>query len=100
MSSRSALSRTDRVSAWATDCGEANSVGTGAVDTLPRDGLRPTNPHMAEGIRIDPPPSVPWPAGTMPAATAAAVPPEEPPALRDSAYGLRVGPWSSGSVLA
>ena len=32
------------------------------------------------GIRIDPPPSLAWPAGTIPAATAAAVPPEDPPA--------------------
>ena len=49
-------------------------------------------------MRIEPPLSVAWLAGTMPAATAAAAPPLEPPALRPSAQGLRVGPVSSGSV--
>ena len=65
---------------------------------MPRLGLSPTSPHADAGIRIDPPPSLPCPAGTRPAATAAAVPPEEPPGERDRSYGLRVGPWSSGSV--
>ena len=30
-------------------------------------------------MRIEPPPSLPWASGTMPAATAAAAPPDEPP---------------------
>src|SRR5215218_1232291 len=45
-------------------------------------------------MRIDPPPSVPSATGTRPAATAAALPPEEPPVLRDSSKGLRLGPKS------
>jgi hypothetical protein len=36
--------------------------------------------------------------GTMPAATAAAAPPLEPPALWLSFHGLRVGPNRRGSV--
>ena len=43
-------------------------------------------------MRIDPPPSFAWAMGTMPAATAAALPPEEPPGVRDGSHGLRAGP--------
>ena len=43
-------------------------------------------------MRIDPPPSDPVASGTRPAATAAADPPDEPPAERSSAHGLRVAP--------
>ena len=39
-------------------------------------------PHSAAGMRTEPPVSVPRPAGTMRAATAAAVPPDEPPGMR------------------
>ena len=49
---------------------------------------------------MEPPPSVPWAAGTMPAATAAAAPPLEPPELRSRFQGLRVGPFTTGSVAA
>ena len=48
----------------------------------PRLGLRPTRPQQAAGMRIEPPPSLPCATGTMPAATAAAEPPEEPPGVR------------------
>ncbi len=34
----------------------------------------------------------------MPAATAAAEPPEEPPGVRSVSHGLRAGPWTRGSV--
>ena len=34
----------------------------------------------------------------MPAATAAADPPDEPPGVRSRSQGLRVGPWRRGSV--
>ena len=40
---------------------------------------------------MDPPPSLPGAKGTKPAATAAALPPEDPPELRLSACGLRDG---------
>ena len=44
----------------------------------PRVGLRPTRPQHEAGMRIEPPPSLACASGTMPAATAAAMP-EEPP---------------------
>ena len=49
-------------------------------------------------MRIDPPPSPPPAIGTIPAATAAADPPLEPPGVCSVAQGLRQGPQSSGSV--
>jgi len=39
-------------------------------------------PVSAAGMRVEPPVSVPSPQVTMPAAIAAAVPPEEPPGIR------------------
>ena len=60
--------------------------------------MRPTSPQQAAGIRIEPPPSLPWAIGTMPAATAAAAPPDEPPGVRSVSQGLRVGPKRRGSV--
>ena len=45
-----------------------------------------------------PPPSEPWATGTIPAATAAAAPPLDPPGVRSSAHGLRVAPQASVSV--
>jgi hypothetical protein len=39
----------------------------------------PVSPQQDAGIRIEPPPSDPVPSGTMPAAIAAAVPPDDPP---------------------
>src|SRR5256885_12284502 len=74
------------------------SPASGAIDTRPRVGLRPKRPHAEAGIRIEPPPSVAWAIGSMPAATAAAAPPLEPPALWPRLHGLRVGPNSRGSV--
>ena len=68
------------------------------LGTRPRDGLSPNSPHAADGMRIDPPPSLPCAIGTMPDATAAAEPPLDPPGERDRSCGLRVGPWNSGSV--
>jgi hypothetical protein len=49
-------------------------------------------------MRMEPPPSVAWAIGSMPAATAAAAPPLEPPALKPRFHGLRVGPKCRGSV--
>ena len=50
-------------------------------------------------MRIEPPPSLPCASGTIPAATAAAEPPEEPPGVRSRSHGLRVGPVKRGSVV-
>lgn len=44
-------------------------------------------------MRIDPPPSLPVAIGSRPPATAAALPPDEPPGVRLGSHGLRVVPW-------
>jgi hypothetical protein len=92
-----AVSRTDRVTACCTL--SPLSSPAGASDVRPRLTLSPTSPQALAGMRIDPPPSEAWAAGTSPAATAAAAPPEEPPGDRLGSQGLRVGPWASGSVV-
>ena len=58
----------------------------------PRVLFRPTRPQQAAGMRMEPPPSLALAAGTMPEATAAAAPPEEPPGLWSGFQGLCVGP--------
>jgi hypothetical protein len=50
-------------------------------------------------MRIEPPPSLAWATGTIPLATAAAEPPEEPPVVLSVFQGLRVGPYARGSVV-
>src|ERR1700704_2318512 len=49
-------------------------------------------PHSAAGWRIEPPVSVPIAHGARPAATAAALPPEEPPGTRLRSQGFSTGP--------
>src|SRR6478672_5636736 len=49
-------------------------------------------PHKDAGWRIEPPVSVPMAHGASPAATAAALPPEEPPGTRSRSHGLSTGP--------
>src|SRR5688500_12751986 len=66
--------------------------------TNPNPGLIPNRPQQAEGMRIDPRPSFPTANGTMPAATAAALPPEEPPGVRSGFHGLRVIPQAPSVV--
>src|SRR5882757_4451847 len=93
----SARSRTDPAIGPVTDnVGQPRNPGS--LGTRPNVGLRPWVPQNADGMRIDPPPSVPIESGTNPAATEAAAPPEEPPAVRLGSRGLRVGPNSSLSV--
>ena len=53
---------------------------SGYAGTRPKLGLSPTLPQNAAGMRTDPAPSVPTLSGARPAATAAAVPPDDPPA--------------------
>jgi len=55
-------------------------------------------PVKAAGCRMDPPVSVPIANGAIPAATAAAEPPEDPPGTRWRSQGLRVGPKAEFSV--
>ena len=61
-------------------------------------GLSPTIPHSAAGWRIEPPVSVPIAHGAAPAATAAALPPLEPPGTRERSHGLSTGPKAQFSV--
>ena len=63
-----------------------------------RVGFRPTRPQNAAGMRIDPPPSVPVASGAMPAASAAPLPPLEPPGDQSRAHGSRVSPNSRFDV--
>ena len=79
---------------WVTACCTEfpHSSWPGPIDTRPRLGLSPTSPHMAAGIRMEPPPSDAFAAGSMPTATAAAAPPEDPPVPRDVSHGLQDGP--------
>src|SRR5262249_58158165 len=67
--------------------------------TRARVGLSPTSPHSLDGMRMDPPPSLPCAAGTMPLATAAADPPEDPPAERPGSQGLRAAGKLRASVV-
>src|SRR4051812_34728276 len=55
-------------------------------------------PQKDAGMRTDPPPSVPRLSGPAPSATAAALPPLEPPAVRPGSYGLPVTPYTGLSV--
>ena len=50
--------------------------------TRPMVVFRPVIPHHEDGIRTEPPVSVPMPHGAMPAATATPVPELEPPGAR------------------
>ncbi len=52
----------------------------------------PTTPHSDAGWRIEPPVSVPIAQGALPAATAAALPPLEPPGTRVRSQGFCTGP--------
>ena len=52
----------------------------------------PAIPQNAAGSRIEPPKSVPQSNAVMPEATAAAAPPELPPAVRVGSTGLQVAP--------
>ena len=74
------------------------SPSTVAAVTRPLVGLSPTRPVQDAGTRIDPPPSAAWAMGAIPAATATAEPPEEPPGERVVSHGLRVMPSASLSV--
>ena len=60
--------------------------------TRPVEGRMPVTPQNAAGIRIEPAVSVPRVPGTSPAATAAPLPPLEPPQIRSVSHGLRAGP--------
>ena len=60
--------------------------------------MKAETPQNEPGWRTDPPVSDPNPIGHMPAATAAADPPEEPPGVRDGSHGFLEGPKAEYSV--
>src|SRR5688572_13789244 len=55
-------------------------------------------PHNAAGWRMEPPVSEPRAIDAMPAATATADPPLDPPGMRSGAHGFRVGRNAEFSV--
>ena len=61
-------------------------------------GFTPTVAVSAAGWRMEPPVSVPIASGAWKAASAAALPPPEPPGTRSVSHGLRVGPYAEFSV--
>ena len=65
----------------------------------PKDALWPTRPQKPAGMRVDPPPSLAPAHGTIPAATAAAVPPDDPPGVWSVFHGLRAAPRCHDSVM-
>ena len=56
----------------------------------PKLGFNPTTPQKDAGRMMDPPVWVPTASGTMPAATAAADPCDDPPGVWAGLWGLRV----------
>ena len=64
----------------------------------PGDGRRPTRLHIAAGLRTDAPRSEPSATGSIPEATAAAAPPDDPPGVLDRSHGLRVAPKTALNV--
>src|SRR5216117_370470 len=58
----------------------------------------PTIPQNDAGWRTEPPVSEPRPAGTAPAATSAAEPPDEPPGTRVLSKGWTARPYAECSV--
>ena len=63
--------------------------------TRPVVGRIPVTPQSAAGMRTEPAVSVPSAPGTRPAATAAPLPPLDPPQIRSVSHGLRAGPNAS-----
>src|SRR2546428_12848599 len=58
----------------------------------------PTTPHSDAGCRTEPPVSEPSAAGTAPAPTRAADPPDEPPGTRCLSSGCSTRPYAECSV--
>src|SRR4051812_7787094 len=64
----------------------------------PRCGFRPKSEQYAAGMRIEPAPSEAVAADARPAATAAPLPPDDPPGTRVTSHGFRVTPQVGDSV--
>ena len=96
-SSSTAASRTVRAMGPCTDS-PLISLDVGAAETRPRLVLMPNSPLTLDGMRIEPPPSLPGAADTNPLATAVPAPPLDPPADLVRSHGVRAGWCPSGSV--
>ena len=59
------------------DSGTAPAIGTRLWV-----GLKPARPHRLDGMRTEPPVSVPNPTVAMPSVTLTAAPEDEPPGMR------------------
>src|SRR5438270_6414694 len=81
-------------------CDRVGAAVVGQLGTRPYCGLMPARPVSEQGMRIEPPPSVPSPNGVMPAATEDAAPALEPPGVLAGFHGLRVMPVSGESPTA
>src|SRR2546430_14847027 len=86
-----AASRTERATQPSMVPPAHPSPTSGPCDTRPRVGFSPTRPHSLAGMRMEPPPSLACATATMPLATVAADPPEDPPAEWPGFHGLRAG---------
>src|SRR5688500_12904341 len=80
---------------WSSD--DANATRPYRL-TRPYVGFTPTTPQNAAGCRTEPPVSEPSAIGARPAATPAALPPDEPPGTFVGSSGFRVGPYALCSV--
>ena len=70
-----------------------HAVGkTPSVGTSPIVGRWPVTPQKAAGMRTEPAVSVPSATSTRPAATAAPLPPLEPPVVCAGFHGFSAGP--------
>ena len=93
----SALSRTVFVTGptWSSDEAKATMPKR---ETVPYVGRSPTLPQSDDGCLIEPPVSEPSAHGAIPADTAAAEPPPEPPGTRVGSHGFLLGPNAEFSV--
>jgi hypothetical protein len=78
-----------------TESSAVDSGSTPSIGTRRAVGLKPVSPHKAEGMRTEPPVSVPTAATAMPSVTETAAPDEDPPGMRPPArsHALRGVPW-------
>ena len=92
------MRRLETVRAIGPACESVPKGLAGHSGTRPYVGLIVTVPLNAAGIRNEPPPSVPTDHAPMPSATAAALPPLDPPAVSAGSHGLPVAPCRDESV--
>ena len=92
-----AVSRTERVRQPSTVV-IGSMVPSGPFGIRPYVAFNPKRPLKPAGPRMEPPPSLPVAIGKRPPATAAAVPPEDPPGVRSGFHGFRVVPCRTVEV--